>query len=275
MFIVIASLALGILIVGGVFVLMFVDVAFGKPARVAGAPLANLRWHPPLVVGRRLLDWAADMAESSTAWALRGRRSPSVARELVNELHAGATVAIEQPRQKDSEQPSACPAYFHSMVGVTSPEAIRAAEYIREFHRDQVEQVREQALRNLNLTAGMNHSQYLAAGVRCPLMDRNNVCLAYAVRPLRCRGGCELSNERRCPRACATDPAVDGCESRTRGQLVIEGAERGFASALRAGGLDGELYELNEALVAALDTPQAAEQWIRGERVFATCRRYQ
>ena len=70
------------------------------------------------------------------------------------------------------------------MIAVTPPEAIRAADYIKKFHPDQTGYVREQALWNLSLTAGMDHSQYRLTVRRCPLMGNDNTCLAYAVRPV-------------------------------------------------------------------------------------------
>jgi hypothetical protein len=124
----------------------------------------------------------------------------------------------------------------------------------------------------------MDHAQYRAAGVRCPLMSSDNACLTFGVRPLRCRAGCDLSVDGKT--ACGDDALTkeqanrDAAEFESRGQLVAEGAELGFSRALESAGLDGRLYDLNVALVAALDTPNAAESWIRGERIFDNCRKY-
>jgi len=38
---------------------------------------------------------------------------------------------------------------------------------------------------------------------------------------------------------------------------------------MESAGLQGELLELVSALRTALDTPDAAERWLNGERVFA------
>ena len=279
MLLVLLVIAVSVLVVAVVFALSFVDVAFGTAQGESVPSAGATRWHPPLVSGKRLANWASGVAEASTARTLRDRRTAVVIHELVGALHEGATLAIDQTWQKsDAKAAVGCPAYFHSMIAVTPPEAIRAADYIRKFHPEQIGYVREQALQNLRLTTGMDHSQYQATAPRCPLMGSDNTCLAYAVRPLRCRGGCDLSDESTA--ACRTDakaaqyPTVDASEFKSRGRLVTEGAERGFSHALQSAGLDGELYDLNGALVAALDTPNAAERWVHGDRFFDNCPRY-
>ena len=280
MLIVLVSLAVCVLVVAALVAMMFVDVAFQKP-QAALLPFSGARsWRAPLVLGQRLRDWASQVAEANTARKIRSRRDAQSALELVGELHAGATQAIDQPWQKT--QPDAaigCPGHHHSMTAVSVPEAILAADYLRKFHPDEVSQVREQALDNVRRTAGMDHVQYRAAGVRCPLMSAGNACLAYGVRPLRCRAGCDLSNDGKTTWGefgMTKEPAAaDAAEFESRGQLVAEGAEIGFSRALESAGLDGRLYDLNVALVAALDTPHAAESWIQGEKIFDNCRTYQ
>lgn len=279
MLIVLVSLAVCVLVVAALVSLMFVDVAFQKTLPT-GLPVQGARnWRPPLVLGRRLREWASQVAEANATRKIRDRRDAVAVLEMVGELHAGATLAIEQPWQKF--QPDAavgCPGHHHSMTAVTAPEAILAVEYLRQQHPEQVGQVRETARENLRLTAGMGQAQYRAAAVRCPLLSSGNACLAYGVRPLRCRAGCDLSDERKdsCGECGSTNgqAPVDAAEFESRGQLVTEGAEVGFSRALEAAGLDGQLYDLNIALLTALDTPHAAESWVQGERIFDNCRTF-
>ena len=49
------------------------------------------------------------------------------------------------------------------------------------------------------------------------------------------------------------------------------GMADGLSEGLRQEGLDGNTYELNDALATALATPHAAARWSRGEAVFANC----
>jgi hypothetical protein len=49
------------------------------------------------------------------------------------------------------------------------------------------------------------------------------------------------------------------------------GVSGGLQHALVAAGLDGNLYELNAAVLCALETPRAVDRWLAGEDVFARC----
>ena len=49
---------------------------------------------------------------------------------------------------------------------------------------------------------------------------------------------------------------------------MAQGIEIGMIRALKSAGLDSNLYELNSALVTALENPDAEERWARGENLF-------
>jgi hypothetical protein len=51
-------------------------------------------------------------------------------------------------------------------------------------------------------------------------------------------------------------------------ETVAEGIETGVTRALKSAGLDADVYELNSALATALEKPDAAERWAKGEKVF-------
>jgi hypothetical protein len=53
---------------------------------------------------------------------------------------------------------------------------------------------------------------------------------------------------------------------------VGQGISEGLVEGLTAAGLDGQLYELNCALVGALDSPEAAGRWARGEVLLDSCK---
>ncbi len=54
-------------------------------------------------------------------------------------------------------------------------------------------------------------------------------------------------------------------------RVVAEGVEEGLVRALDMAGIDGNVYELNSAVAAALRTPEAARRWLDGEAGFADC----
>lgn len=277
MLIVFLTLAVSVLVVSAVFVAMFLDVAFEEPAPAVAPSRAASSWRPPLLTGRSLMDWMTDTADTLTASRLRRKRHPATAVELAALVETGASIAIEQSWQKSNPKARlGCPAYAHARIGVTPPEAIRIAEYIRTYLPQESGQIHDRARENLVQAPGTAAEAKLSPSNRCPLMAGDNACLAYAVRPLRCRGASLPSGEAStCGGCCGTcsgnAESVDAYELESRAQLVTQGVEEGFSRALKSKGLDGNLYELNSALVTALENPNAAERWIHHDSVFANC----
>ncbi|MBS0261686.1 MAG: hypothetical protein JSS02_06975, partial [Planctomycetes bacterium] len=257
MFIVLVALAVSLLVVFAIFTLMFCDVAFGPAQTAMAAGGVATGWGSPRTVGQKLADWASNATQT------RGQAlAYELARELPHEAQTATVVA-------NHDQTIGCPSYSRSAIAVTAPEAIRTADFLQRFHPEAIPTVRAQALENLRQTRGMTPEQYRAAAPRCPLLGPDNSCLTYSVRPLSCRGGCDLSKSSTC------GMGTDGASATTRATPAAPVADPDFREALHSAGLDGELYDLNGALVTALETPHAAERWIRGEPVFSNCRRYE
>jgi uncharacterized protein len=95
-------------------------------------------------------------------------------------------------------------------------------------------------------------------------------CSIYEVRPMVCRGYNSLSKER-CE-AFYQDASVDlkGTKDCVAGRLA-EAMEEGVIAGLKALGLDAQWYELASAVLRALETPNGAARWARGEAVFEGC----
>jgi len=112
---------------------------------------------------------------------------------------------------------------------------------------------------------------YHAAGLRCGFLDQDGACSIHAWRPLVCRGHASMSRA-----ACeewyvdplgATPPPLDRAT-----RLIALGVLHGLQDSLRAAGREaGTFYELHHAVLRALDTPDAAARWARGEALFAGC----
>jgi uncharacterized protein len=127
-------------------------------------------------------------------------------------------------------------------VSISPPEAIVLAAFLRDTRKDV-----DQILARLDTRPD------------CPLLVREQ-CIAYPVRPLACAAANSLDAE-----ACARG-----------GEIPIEGHQLGAIRATQIGlslasmarGLDFDRYELRGALRVALTTPDAAERWLRGERLF-------
>lgn len=266
---IVVSLAVCVLIVASVGVLMFLEVAFSESRTRSLGSASKTLWRPPLFLGRRLFEWASAAAERVTATYLREPCAAKAVAGLIDEIHEGTTAAIDPSRY--AVGPSnriACPAYCHSPVAVSPPEAIRLADYIHKELGSEEAEIRGRAEQNLRDTAVLDRFQYDNSATRCPLIGDDNVCLTYAVRPLRCRGWCP-----KCEQPPGSAPTRNARDYESRAQLLTEGVEHGLTTALHARGLDGDLYELNDALLVALNTPHAAERWMRGEQLFENCAR--
>ena len=262
--IVFVSVAAALLVVIAVCLAAFYDAAFRAPAQVQNSGVTMGNWQPPLLRGRELLNWASATARTVTMEFLDRRRTAKTATELSSELHVGVTAAINQ--EACSDRQVGCPAFCHSEIVVTPPEVLGIADYLRQNRPpDELRRVKERAAANCRRLAVTDRTQSAGEDVCCPLMDGRDACCAFPVRPIRCRGRdvSPISNFDRKP--------LDPHEYESRSHVVVQGAEFGFCSGLKASGLDGNLYELNSALVAVLDAPDAAERWAKGESIFPNC----
>ena len=269
LFIVLVGLLISLLIVSAMVLLAFFDVArAGPPQSLTASP----KWQPPLVQDDTLLAWASEMASTATARRLAGPRGENTAKQLVAEIHEGSTYAIAQSPDATVRMEPNCSNGRHRMIGVTPPEALVIAEEIRSTKsRREVNRIHDRAARNAAKVVDMTHQRYAQGGLTCPLLAQDETCTVFGVRPMRCRGWCLASGK-------DGDVCLPGDGDASKGlhaKTVTSGAEDGLCRAIESAGLDANVYELNSALVAALDAPVGAERWAEGERVFEQCKRYE
>ncbi len=272
-FVVIIVLLISLLVTFAAFAYAFLEVALWGPQSVRESSVVSRWWQPPLVQGDDLLAWAAATAKAVTQSRLACPRSQETAKQLAADICEGATYAIAQSPSAAPQRESKCPSCRQHMIGVTPPEALAIADTIRGTKpRRQANRIHDWAMQNAKTIGDLDREQYEQARVVCPLLASDGSCAVFDVRPVHCRGWCFFRGG-----AGDRDLAADGdagqldAQARTIGRGVEEGLSRGVESA----GLDGKVYELNGALVAALDTPGAAERWARGESVFENCKPYE
>jgi hypothetical protein len=101
----------------------------------------------------------------------------------------------------------------------------------------------------------------MAAKRDCPLIERD-LCLAYRLRPLACRGHAALDKQ-----ACISAAEGEGDEAPvSTPHLVVRSlVQNAMMNSLRQAGLAWGLYEITKALEIASRTPAAIEAWIEGE----------
>jgi hypothetical protein len=245
-------------------VLFFPKSFLGEPAK------AVLNWLPPFLGGTALRDWAATAAEQMAQKRLAGTRTGQTASRLVIEMEEAAMHAmLPLAEAADLERVVACPETGQGRVGVTAPEALAIAAHLRK-NKSRAEQKRicELAVENARKIASRASGD--PGPHPCALQGSDHVCCVFARRPLRCRPlhaicvGRQLSPPTVPP---ARAPA-EAPDEPVHEQIVAQGIELGLTRALKSAGLDAHIYELNSALATALEIPDAAERWARGENVF-------
>jgi len=160
----------------------------------------------------------------------------------------------------------------HQYVSVSAPEAIALADAVREaFPPEWLDHLRGMlAERSARIATLFPDGTYHDARLPCVFLTAEGACGIHAWRPLMCRGylsidvvGCQDIYQGK-P---AAKPPFDRFAHRA-GNAVLAGVRAGSASHDR----DDGAFELHGALLRALETPDAAERWRRGERVFVGCR---
>lgn len=269
--IVVVLVILGVLFVVG---LICFDLFSGSAEQtLAERRKAERRWQPPFARGRDLAHWARQRATQIVRKWVGEKPTAAAAGKLSAALHEGATRAmLPLVAEEQAQRTVACPDEGQGMIGVTVPEVLEIADYIRRMPRAERKRIHDLAFENAKKLQNVDHTQFSAEQTPCPLQGDDQVCRVYDARPLRCR-----------PLHAALIAEQLGLEAPQEGELpswvpeaqtVEQGIEEGLAQGLESAGLDAHLYELNSALVTALDTPNAAQRWRAGEDTFAQCTRY-
>lgn len=115
---------------------------------------------------------------------------------------------------------------------------------------------------------GLSEEQRMLVQYACPLIE-GELCLAYKVRPLACRG--HAAFDKALCVAAARGEAVETPVSASH-LFVRSIVQNALMAALRRYGLAWGLYEVSGALNCALSAPDALERWISGQDPLARAR---
>jgi len=222
-----------------------------------------------------LFSWAKETAERMVGIRLVEEQKTGSLVKLAAEIQEGATRAmLPLAAEADIERQVPCPEEGQGMVGVTVPEVIEIADYIRRTAtRAERKRIHDLAVDNARKITDLDHTQISEAETPCPLKGDDRVCRTYSARPLRCRPlhAAVIARQFGLQAGTGADPTSPWASHE---KTVEQGAEQGLTQGLQAAGLDANVYELNSALVIALDTPDAAQRSMRGENVFGACKLY-
>jgi Fe-S-cluster containining protein len=97
----------------------------------------------------------------------------------------------------------------------------------------------------------------------CVFLQSNRMCGIYEFRPLNCRGWTSKSRD-----DCASESTVT---PHALVHLASQAVGNGLTWATAAMELEAHSYEFEAAILRALEIPDAAERWARGEQIFTGC----
>ncbi len=154
-------------------------------------------------------------------------------------------------------------------VTATAPEILLVVRYIAlaDASRPELNLAKRVAKAN-QATCGLNEPERVKLRRRCPFIMQG-VCTIYPVRPLACRGHA-CYDAKACIHAAAGK--IDEIPISEPHRLFRGLIQNALQSALRDGGYDWHLYELNQALTLALSAPSCHGRWADGETIFEPAR---
>ena len=227
----------------------------------------------PAAAGDELQVYAAEFHDASTL--LQSVADSTVVAQVVDNAHDWADTLIDQSADKHER---ACRAgcarcCYLPTVLVTAVEAIHLADWLRSrCSAEELSALRKRLTERLRRQTDSAAASGQQPPLPCALLQ-NDRCMAYAVRPLKCRGwnsvrlaACEQaygpnsSIAHQQPQA----PVPIDTSAFVMGNAVLNGLSD---SAIQQG-LDGTSHDLTSALARALALSDCAERWWKGEKIF-------
>lgn len=191
---------------------------------------------------------------------------PSRASEAARRAHEFFELSLERnPSDHRIDCAKGCAFCCHLRVTALAPEIFHLANFIRKEFAAEFDTVLAR------LREADRGSRDLPARIRplrkvpCGLL-RERACSVYLARPSACRG--------------LTSISVKTCERGYNGEEVEvstpavwteirQAHNQALWAALLASGLPADSYELNHAVLVALENADAERRWLKGEDVFA------
>lgn len=205
--------------------------------------------------------------ELRTAFNQTGQGTPEAARSQALLQQAWNSFEGNVALQSEGQPPVACHKGCASCcelrVSALAPEVFMIAAFLRAtapaLHKHGIDLIR--ALRESDaLTRDLDDAARMALRRPCPFLVRD-VCLIHQIRPLACRG--HASHDKSACMA-AVAGRVEEVPFSGPHRVVRLLVQTALQASLRMQDLAWGAYELNHALVLALDNDQAGAQWLTG-----------
>jgi len=222
--------------------------------------------HPDLI-----RDSVHRVAQAATVRALTADRSAAALFRLIREslaYQSDFTSTLERQGRVDCRE--GCVWCCYLMVHVTAPEALLIAQYIRDVVPSGTAAILGRRLAH-SARRARYHGQagYAKARIQCGLLLKDR-CAVYPVRPVNCRA-CVSPDRSLCRDEFDKRSQGVTAPSSRQHRSYAAGLKSGLLSGLKAIGIDAQKaskLELNNAVMIALQTENAAEEWLSGRLSF-------
>jgi hypothetical protein len=219
----------------------------------------------PPAAGEELAAYTAQYHEGVAT--LQGGAGEDTAVALVANAHAWADARIDCSPERDHRACRAGCAFccYLPTVLATAAEVVHLAAWLSAHcSPDELEELR-QRLRE-RLQKKLDNASASRTSQPCALL-RDNECMAYLVRPLKCRGWNSLRRDV-CEQAYGHNEAQPRIPADAYAFVMGNAVLNGLSDSVRQAGLDGDSYDLCHALLQALAIPDVVQRWRNGERLF-------
>ncbi len=199
----------------------------------------------------------------------RGRAAEDVASLTLAAAEGLEPLVAELVRERPPACAAGCSRCCHGLkIEASAPEAVAIAEFLRGLPPEELAETRAQLDDEADYARSLDVDTRWREQVPCAFLDdTTGQCVIYDVRPLTCRAHTSLSLDQ-CE-AAARDPERRTPIDKHAAPAAIFGlAKSAITVACAEAKLDARSFELTNAVAIALNEPNAAERWARGEPVF-------
>jgi hypothetical protein len=193
-------------------------------------------------------------------------RGPTRASDAAKRAHEFFELSLKRnPSNHRIDCAKGCGFCCHLRVSAMAPEVFHVANFVRNQFAGELPRVIEQVRAADRNSRGLSSRDRPLHKFPCGLLVAN-ACSVYLARPSACRG--------------LTSISVQTCERGYNGEEVQvqtpavwtevrQAHNQAMWAALTVSALPADSYELNHAMLVALETPDAESRWLKGENVFA------
>ncbi|MBI3757800.1 MAG: YkgJ family cysteine cluster protein [Deltaproteobacteria bacterium] len=228
-----------------------------------------VRQELPAMASAELSAYTAQYHETTAA--LRDGSDVESVAAVVDNAHTWADAMIDRSPERDRRACRAGCAFccYLPTVLVTAAEVVHLAAWLQEhLSPEELSALRQRLAQRCEQTAqSSSFSRSETSMLPCALL-RNNQCMAYAARPLKCRGWNSLRREA-CEQAYGHDSLIGQVPADAYAFLMGNAVLNGLSDGVKHVKLDGGSYDLSFALAQVLDMPDVVQRWRTGEQLFA------